>query len=85
VGSVVVILATAVSLVGVRTGAAAGSSSTRPPTVRYVVRAGDTLWGIAVRRVGAHGDPRPYVDRLVAANRLGQGTIHVGQRLTLPD
>jgi LysM repeat protein len=49
-----------------------------------VVRSGDTLWGIARRHLGAQADPRPYVDRLVRANRLAGGTIRAGQRLILP-
>ena len=49
--------------------------------VTYVVQPGDTLWSIA-RRLDPHGDPRPLVDRLVAAH--GGTTLHVGERLPLP-
>jgi LysM repeat protein len=84
VGSLVVVLATAVALVGVRAGAAAGKPAQPRPAVVYTVRAGDTLWGIARSRVGGQEDPRPYVDRLVRANHLAGGSIRIGQRLILP-
>ncbi|MDQ3979194.1 MAG: LysM peptidoglycan-binding domain-containing protein, partial [Actinomycetota bacterium] len=47
----------------------------------YVVQPGDTFWSIA-RRLDPTGDPRPLVDRLVAAH--GGPTLHVGERLPLP-
>src|SRR5690348_4742523 len=52
VGSLVVVLATALTLVGVRAGAAAGKPVSSRPAVVYVVRSGDTLWGIARRHLG---------------------------------
>jgi Tfp pilus assembly protein FimV len=54
------------------------------PAVRtYVVRPGDTLWGIASRLAGPEADPRPVVDALAAANRV-DGQLAVGARLVLP-
>jgi Tfp pilus assembly protein FimV len=47
----------------------------------YVVQPGDTVWSIA-RRLQPSGDPRPLVDRLVAAH--SGATLHVGERLPLP-
>jgi hypothetical protein len=47
----------------------------------YVVQPGDTLWTLA-RRLDPGGDPRPLVDRLVAA-RAG-ATLQVGERFSLP-
>jgi nucleoid-associated protein YgaU len=52
------------------------------PTVIYVVRPGDTLWGIA-RRADPDGDPRPLVDRLSGANDV-RGGLRPGDRLRLP-
>lgn len=48
----------------------------------YRVRAGDTLWSIAVDRYG--GDPRAAVWRLQRANRLDAGSLTPGQVLRLP-
>lgn len=55
----------------------------RPPAEAtvYVVRPGDTFWSIA-RRTKPHADPRPLVDRLVAAH--GGTTLHVGERIPIP-
>ena len=50
---------------------------------RYVVRAGDTLWGIAERRT-AGGDPRPLVDAIVEVNDVDAAGIVPGQTLILP-
>ncbi|MGH9064942.1 MAG: LysM peptidoglycan-binding domain-containing protein [Acidimicrobiales bacterium] len=46
----------------------------------YVVRPGDTLWGIA-SRLDPSGDPRPLVDRLAA--QLHGDVLQPGQRLLL--
>jgi Tfp pilus assembly protein FimV len=57
----------------------------RPETRRmYVVQAGDTIWDIARRVVGPRSDPRPLVDRMIRINHLGNGTIFVGERLSMP-
>jgi nucleoid-associated protein YgaU len=47
----------------------------------YVVRQGDTLWGIAVRLAGG-SDPRPLVARL--ETEAGGDDVHPGQQLVLP-
>ena len=47
----------------------------------YVVQPGDTFWSIA-RRLDPRADPRPLVDRLVAAH--GTPVLHVGERLPVP-
>ena len=49
----------------------------------YVVRSGDTLWSIA-DRVAPGQDPRPVVDAIAAANRVGPGAIFPGQTLVIP-
>ena len=59
-------------------------SGDRPASVRtYVVRAGDTLWSIAVSLAGPNEDPRPYVDGLQDENHLS-GPIVPGERLLIP-
>jgi len=47
----------------------------------YVVKQGDTLWGIA-RQLQSGGDVRPLVDRLAA--RRGGAPLRVGEHITLP-
>jgi LysM repeat protein len=77
-----------VLVLGLLVGFAAGralASPTRTQQARtYVVRAGDTLWGIAERLSGPRADPRPAIDRLLALNHLSDPRIRVGQRITLP-
>jgi nucleoid-associated protein YgaU len=48
----------------------------------YRVRAGDTLWSIAVRHYG--GDPRQGVWRLERENGLSGAGLRPGQVLVLP-
>jgi LysM repeat protein len=48
----------------------------------YVVRAGDTLWRIAVEHYA--GDPRAAVYRLEQRNHLAGAVVRPGQRLLLP-
>jgi nucleoid-associated protein YgaU len=50
----------------------------------YVVRPGDTLWGIASRVAGRGADPRPVVDALIAANHLPGPDVQAGAVLRLP-
>ena len=47
----------------------------------HVVQPGDTFWGIA-QSLRPNEDPRPLVDRLVAAH--GSRSLLVGERITLP-
>ena len=47
----------------------------------YTVQPGDTFWSIA-QRLKPHADPRPLVDKLVAAH--GGSTLHVGERIPIP-
>jgi LysM repeat protein len=62
-------------------GAARPTSGAAPET-RYVVQAGDTLWGIAEAHYD--GDPREAVWKIERRNRLSGGTIRPGQKLVLP-
>jgi hypothetical protein len=52
------------------------------PERSYRVRAGDTLWSIAVAHFA--GDPREGVWELRERNQLEGSTILPGQRLVLP-
>ena len=83
------LLGVAVTVAGVVAGArgAAGAPSVpSAPVVRtvHVVRAGETVWGIATSLAGPGGDPRPVVDRIVAMNHLGATPLQAGARLLLP-
>ena len=65
--------------------ATAGASHTPRPHARvYVVRPGDTLWGIASLVAGRGADPRPVVDALIAANHLPSPDVAAGTTLRLP-
>lgn len=67
---------------GPLTTGAASRGAPRPAAAHaWMVRPGDTLWGVAVA-VQRHGDVRPLVDRLSA--QVGGQPLVVGQRLTLP-
>jgi len=79
--SLVVVAGVLVALLAGRAGA--GSKGDRPAVGVYVVRPGDTLWGIAEALVGPAGDPRPVVDRLASVNRVRDGVIRPGQELRL--
>lgn len=62
----------------------AGAASSQPAASHvYVVRPGDTLWGIATRLVGPTEDPRPVVDRLARMNRVRDGVIRAGEELVV--
>jgi nucleoid-associated protein YgaU len=52
------------------------------PTQRYIVKAGDTLWSIAVSRYA--GDPRDAIYRIDRKNHLHGSVIVPGQTLLLP-
>ena len=52
------------------------------PEQHYRVRAGDTLWTIAVGHFA--GDPREGVWELQHRNHLAGATIHPGELLVLP-
>jgi Tfp pilus assembly protein FimV len=49
----------------------------------YVVRSGDTLWGIA-GRLAPQQDPRVLVQALSDANHVDAGSLVPGQTLVIP-
>jgi nucleoid-associated protein YgaU len=49
----------------------------------YVVRPGDSVWGIA-ERVSPGTDPRPLVDAIVQTNHLDATALTPGQTLVIP-
>jgi hypothetical protein len=50
----------------------------------YVVRGGDTLWGIAAREYGSGADLRRALFEIGEANGLRSSSVQPGQQLTLP-
>lgn len=58
------------------------AASARPAAARvWIVRPGDTLWGI-VEASGVRGDPRPIVDRLSA--QRGGRPLQAGEEIVVP-
>jgi nucleoid-associated protein YgaU len=77
-GRVVVVALALALLVSVVARAGQGAG----PEERYVVKRGDTLWSIALRRYA--GDPREAVWEIRARNGMNGTTLHPGQLLVLP-
>jgi len=77
-------LLAASALVGVwsLTTAPGASLISRPEAGVHVVSSGESLWSIA-GALGVRGDRRDVVDRLADVN--GGYTVHVDQRLVIPD
>ena len=80
-GLVTIVLALGLLLASGPRGTATASDGRARRAV--IVRAGDTLWGIAARFSPETIDPRAYVDALESLNSL-QGPIQPGMRLRLP-
>ena len=76
------LLAAVACAVALLLGYAAPSSGASHPG-HHRVRAGDTLWSIAVRAYPG-SDPRDGVYRIEQANDLHDATIAAGQVLVLP-
>jgi nucleoid-associated protein YgaU len=78
---VILLLAGAILVPGIR---AVSARQERPaPTVRYVVRPGDTLWRIA-GRVAEDGNTRKAVHELLELNRMHSPVVFAGQVMRLP-
>ena len=83
VASALLALALWVSVPAV-SAAVTGRSSRRADVAdRYVVRAGDTLWSIAISRAPG-SDPRRVVQAIVDSNQVDAGTLVPGQVLVIP-
>lgn len=59
----------------------AGPVTTPIAVHTWVVRSGDTLWGIAAA-TGHHGDIRPVVDQL--SDQVGGRPLEVGESIVVP-
>lgn len=64
-------------------GAPAEPRMHRVSHTTYVVRQGDTLWGIATR-LAPDADPRPLIDGIEEANGVDAGSLVPGQQLVIP-
>ncbi|MFA5890971.1 MAG: LysM peptidoglycan-binding domain-containing protein [Actinomycetota bacterium] len=76
-----IVLATAAMLVLPGARVVGARQVHAPAEATYVVRPGDTLWGIASR---IPGDRRRAVYEIRRANRLTGGTLRPGQVLKIP-
>jgi nucleoid-associated protein YgaU len=79
-----IVVATALLIGPVASASGHGSSRQAAPSFgQYVVRPGDTLWGIA-RRAEPGRDPRPLIQAIEAANDIGAGELVPGKALLIP-
>ena len=62
----------------------AGTAAPAVPVETYTVRAGETLWDIAVSLAAPGQDVRDLVDDLVALNDLPGSGLTAGQQILLP-
>jgi nucleoid-associated protein YgaU len=69
-------------LAGPVAGALAGPRVAPEPT-SYVIRSGDTLWGI-VARLRPGGDPRPLIRQIQQLNGVDAGSLVPGRTLLVP-
>lgn len=83
--AVVVLLALALSAVAFVLGSHAAAGATSDGTVeRYVVRSGDTLWGIAEASRAEGESVQQQVRELVALNGMSGAHVDAGQELVVP-
>lgn len=84
--AVAVLVAACVGFLAGRASAGARASGSSAPVAAkvYVVRPGDTVWGIALKIVGPSRDPRPMMDTLLERNHIVDGLIRPGERLRVP-
>jgi Tfp pilus assembly protein FimV len=82
----VFVLALGVGLAGMLGNQVANAGTAAPgvPVETYTVRAGETLWDIALGVAGSGEDVRDVVDRLVILNDLPGAGLAAGQQILLP-
>ncbi len=78
------VAAVAVGLALPTAGAARRTAPAAPAGTRHLVRAGDTLWGLASRIEAPRYDRRLVVQLLQDINDLDTATLYPGQELVLP-
>lgn len=65
--------------------AASEKNISSPEYMTYVVRPGDTLWGLADTYMGeSFGDHQAYISDVMRANGMNQAFIYAGQLLIIP-
>ena len=52
--------------------------------VSHVIKAGDSLWSVAVAHTPETGDVRHTVDLIRDANRMSSDVVHVGDAIEVP-
>ncbi len=80
---VVALLATSITIAAPVASRAVTRGADGARSVRYVVRPGDTLWGIAIRTTPGQ-DPRRVVAAIVQADGVDPGALEPGQVLRIP-
>ncbi len=83
---VVFVLAMGLGLAGMLGNQVANAGTPTPavPVDTYTVRAGETLWNIALRLAGPGDDVRDVVDAVIALNDLPGAGLAAGQQILLP-
>lgn len=66
-------------------GGAADAEGPPPPTIEYVVSAGDTLWELAATRAGPDMDVRNLIAQIKDLSGIRSSTIYPGQILHIPE
>jgi nucleoid-associated protein YgaU len=65
-------------------GGAAEAEGPPPPTVEYVVAAGDTLWNVAAAHAAPGVDVRPLISDIKELSGITSSALNPGQVLRIP-